>query len=39
MKPQLSDDILSAYLTALQTEAGVTTNEQMWQAISGQQTN
>ncbi|WP_421695045.1 SurA N-terminal domain-containing protein [Aestuariivirga sp.] len=39
LKPQISDAVLTAYLTALQTQAGVSINEGLWRNIAGQQTN
>ena len=39
LQPQVADALLSAYLTTLQTEAGVKINDDVWQKISGQQTN
>ena len=38
MKGQVASDALSAYLTALQAEAGVSINDLVWRNISGQQT-
>ena len=39
LKGQVADNVLSAYIAALEKEAGVTVNEAAWQNISGQQTN
>ena len=39
LKPQISSDMLDAYLSTLQSEAGVQINEALWQKVSGQQTN
>lgn len=39
MEPQMSNDMLDAYLAALKDQAGVRINEALWQQISGQQTN
>ncbi len=39
LNPQLADNLLSSYLTELQSEAGVKLNETLWRNISGQQTN
>lgn len=39
LKPQVADAVLSAYLAALQTQAGVKINDTLWQKISGPQTN
>ena len=36
---EVADNVLSAYIAALEKEAGVTVNEAAWQNISGQQTN
>jgi peptidyl-prolyl cis-trans isomerase D len=38
MKAQVASDALSAYLVALQAEAGVDINDTVWRNISGQQT-
>ncbi len=39
LKGQLADNMLTAYLTALEQEAGVSINDDLWRNISGQQTN
>ena len=39
LKPQISDAVLTAYLSALQKQSGVTINEGLWRNIAGQQTN
>ena len=39
LKGQVADNVLTAYIAALEKEAGVTVNEAVWQNISGQQTN
>jgi peptidyl-prolyl cis-trans isomerase D len=39
LKDQISEDMLSAYLAALEKDAGVTVNDTLWRNISGQQTN
>jgi peptidyl-prolyl cis-trans isomerase D len=39
MKAQLGDDMVTAYLAALENEAGVSLNETLWRNLSGQQTN
>lgn len=39
LKPQISSDMLDAYLTTLQSQSGVQINEALWQKVSGQQTN
>jgi hypothetical protein len=39
MKTQVADNVLTAYLTSLEKQAGVTVNETLWRNISGQQTN
>jgi peptidyl-prolyl cis-trans isomerase D len=39
IKDQLADDMLSAYLAALEQEAGVSINQTAWRNISGQQSN
>jgi hypothetical protein len=39
LKPQVEDNVLTAYLAALENDAGVTVNETVWRNISGQQTN
>lgn len=35
LKPQVADAMLTAYLTALQGQVGVSVNEALWQKISG----
>lgn len=39
LKPQLAENVLTSYLTALQNQAGVKINATLWRNISGQQTN
>jgi peptidyl-prolyl cis-trans isomerase D len=39
LKSQISEDMLTAYLAALEQDAGVTLNETLWRNIAGQQTN
>jgi peptidyl-prolyl cis-trans isomerase D len=39
LKGQLGENMLNAYLAALEQEAGVSVNETLWRNISGQQTN
>ena len=39
LNPQLTENILTSYLTQLQNQAGVKVNETLWRNISGQQTN
>jgi peptidyl-prolyl cis-trans isomerase D len=39
LEPQVSGVLLDAYLAALQNQAGVTINDNLWQKISGTQTN
>lgn len=39
LEPQMSNDMLDAYLEALKEQAGVKVNEALWQQIAGQQTN
>lgn len=39
LEPQMSNDMLDAYLAALKDQAGVRVNEALWQQIAGQQTN
>ena len=39
LKGQVAGNVLTAYIAALEKEAGVTVNEAVWQNISGQQTN
>jgi peptidyl-prolyl cis-trans isomerase D len=39
LKGQLADNVLTAYLEALEQQAGVSVNEATWRNISGQQTN
>ena len=39
LKGQLADNMLTAYLSSLEQNAGVTLNETLWRNISGQQTN
>jgi peptidyl-prolyl cis-trans isomerase D len=39
LEPQVSNDLLDAYLAALKDQAGVRINETLWQQISGPQTN
>ena len=39
LKPQLSDNMLGAYLAAVQAEAGVKINDTLWRNVTGQQTN
>lgn len=39
MKAQFGDNMVSAYLSALQSEAGVKLNETLWRNVSGEQTN
>lgn len=39
LEPQMSNDMLDAYLAALKEQAGVKVNEALWQQIAGQQTN
>jgi peptidyl-prolyl cis-trans isomerase D len=39
LKGQLADNVLTAYLAALEQQAGVSVNETTWRNISGQQTN
>ena len=39
LNAQVSDTMLTAYLAALENEAGVKLNETLWRNISGQQTN
>lgn len=39
LEPQMSNDVLDAYLAALKDQAGVRVNEALWQQIAGQQTN
>lgn len=39
LKPQLAENVLNSYLTALQNQAGVKVNDTLWRNISGQQTN
>ena len=39
LKGQLADNVLTAYLEALEQKAGVSVNEATWRNISGQQTN
>ena len=39
LKGQVADNVLSAYIAALEKEAGVSVNEATWRNISGQQTN
>jgi peptidyl-prolyl cis-trans isomerase D len=39
LKGQLADNMLTAYLSALEKAAGVTVNDELWRNISGQQTN
>lgn len=37
--PQIAENMLTSYLTQLQSDAGVKVNETLWRNISGQQTN
>jgi peptidyl-prolyl cis-trans isomerase D len=39
LKSQIADNMLQAYLAALEQQAGVSINEASWRNISGQQTN
>ena len=39
LKAQVADNMLTAYLGALEKEAGTTVNDTLWRNISGQQTN
>lgn len=39
LEPQVSSNLLDAYLAALKDQAGVRINETLWQQISGPQTN
>lgn len=39
LEPQVSGNLLDAYLAALKDQAGVSVNETLWQQISGPQTN
>jgi peptidyl-prolyl cis-trans isomerase D len=39
LKGQLADNMLTAYLAALEKDAGVSVNDQLWRNISGQQTS
>ena len=39
LEPQVSNNLLDAYLAALKDQAGVSINETLWQQISGPQTN
>lgn len=39
LKQEVADNALTAYLAALQNEAGVSLNEGLWRNVSGQQTN
>lgn len=39
VKAQVADNVLSAYLTSLENQAGTTVNDALWRNISGQQTN
>lgn len=39
LKAQVADNMLTAYLAAVEKEAGTTVNETLWRNISGQQTN
>lgn len=39
LRDQVAEDVLTAYLAALEKDAGVTVNETLWRNISGQQTN
>ncbi|WP_395689807.1 SurA N-terminal domain-containing protein [Aestuariivirga sp.] len=39
LKPKLSDNLLTAYLGAIEKDAGVSINEPVWQSIAGEPTN
>ncbi|MEI7599833.1 MAG: SurA N-terminal domain-containing protein [Aestuariivirga sp.] len=39
LQPQVSNVLLEAYLAALQNQAGVSMNDDLWQKLSGPQTN
>jgi hypothetical protein len=39
LKGQVADNVLTAYLQAVEQQAGVALNEAAWRNISGQQTN
>ena len=39
LKEQVADNMLTAYLAALEKDAGVSLNDTLWRNIAGQQTN